>query len=358
MSTRSPIIEIQTGRQILNSLLQSQVHKVPQELSPIVGALPDENWCKWVSAHGLSSLFLFACQDKDLIPETVRPGWERLHLLLMFKNIGFLKTADKLFADLEDAGIQAVAMRGLTLLNKMYADPGMRVMGDVDILIDPSDKEELKQALAERDYRLKAVHRTQYVYKVDQFNMEIHWFFISAKRYREQMDTRQFIGTRQPLTVKEGTIFCLTPENELIGLVSHAVIHHELTMLRQLFDIALYLSLSDMDWDLIATWCRNTRMTRMFLFTIQLTGTLFELDVSDILSHFDSRLPRSWGKMVDKYIESFFTTRISQLFARKRNSIYMAQGILKKAEQLVTMFSMSEATDIYKRYFESADKGN
>ncbi len=323
-----------------------------QDLRPVLGHLSAHRWSNWVTAHGFSSIFLYACSDRDMIPESVRLQWEKLQIQLMFKNIGFFKTADMLFGELENAGIKAVAMRGVTLLYKIYADPCIRVMGDVDILINPQDHEMLRTYLAERNFIPKAIHRSQYVYKFGTSNVEIHWSLITARRYRERMDTSEFISTRQPLEVKDGRIFCLTPENELIGLITHAVIHHELTILKQLFDIALYLPMPGIDWHYIATWCRNAQMTRMFVFTIQLTGRLFELDVSNILGHFYIQLPKSWGKIIDAYIDAFFTVDMSQLFARKRNAIYMAEGPLKKLEQFFTMFSMSEAKDIYKRYFE------
>ncbi len=348
-----PIIDIHTGKQLLNRLLFCQVNGGSQDLEPIVAHLPSSGWSQWIAAHGLSSLFLYACRDKEIIPGSVLSQWETLQIQLLFQNIGFLKIAATLFTDLEDAGIQAVAMRGLTLLNKIYQEPCMRPMGDIDILINQADCDSVRSVLDDKNYALKAVYRSQYVYSIADRDMEIHWSFITAKRYRKRMDTSRFIATRQPLELKEGRIFCLKEENELIGLVAHAVIHHELTILRQLFDIAFYLCMPDMDWDYISTWCRKAQMTRMFVFTIHLTGILFDIDVSIILKHFHVQISRSRDKIVQNYVESFFTVHISQLLARKRNVIYMAEGPWKKMEQLLTLFSMTEAKDIYKRYFES-----
>jgi len=68
----------------------------------------------------------------------------------------------------------------------------------------------------------------------------------------------------------DGLIYCLPREQELISVVAHAFIHHELDSLMPLIDLGLLMSDPDLDWDFVVAWCRNRRLTLKRLIPISL----------------------------------------------------------------------------------------
>ncbi|MFH2057842.1 MAG: nucleotidyltransferase family protein [Pseudomonadota bacterium] len=351
-SSKNDFLEIITAKELLNKLLLSQIQRKSIPLGTVAQKTQWHQIETWIDAHGLSNLFLYACDEKNIIPDQTMQKWQTLQMQFMFKNLKFLKAGDYLFSILEASGINAVAMRGLTLLNKNYAEPWMRAMGDIDILIHKQDHVRFFETLKKHDIEPVETFRSQYVYHIQNLKTEIHWSFITAKRYRKKIDTSHFIDTRSLVKTKDGSFFCLSNENELIGLITHAFIHHELSILKQLFDIALFMAIDDIDWHYIANWCHHAKLSRMFVFTIHLVGSLFKLDVSDIVNHFKIVFPKQKQKVVETYVESFFKTRISQLIPRKNNMLYIAENPFTKLEQFINFFSMTEAKDVYIRYFK------
>ena len=81
---------------------------------------------------------LLAC-DLPQLPETVAAALRRLsfsavrHSLLQAMGLGRLR---RLF---DDAGIRLLVLKGVVLSAQLYGDPGLRVLRDIDLLVDPDD---------------------------------------------------------------------------------------------------------------------------------------------------------------------------------------------------------------------------
>lgn len=304
------------------------------------------------TAHNLGAIFNYALRSEK-VPLEILSEWKRFEMNLLFKNIRSLKAAVKLFSILGNGGIRAVGMRGLTLAHRIYRSPGLRPMRDIDILISSKERDKLLAVMESCGFKPIKRLRSQYVYDIDGIEFEIHWSLLTAKRYRSKVDSDVLIDSSKVFRTPEGNIYCLSNEYELLGLVTHAFIHHDLTVMSQLVDIGLFMVRPDIDWKEIAVWCKQARMTRMFVFTLSFINYLFNLRKEKVLEQFGHFSPRERNRMFEAYIISFFERNsLTQFLRRKRNLIYIAEEPFVKIAQVFRLLSLTEARDTFQRYFK------
>jgi hypothetical protein len=301
-----------------------------------------------VTAHGLGPLFLHAHRGR--IPAKEEGAWKAAEMACLVRNLQSLKTAIRIFGAFESAGVAAAGMRGLVLAHGVYPNPALRTMKDLDLLVRPCDIDQVVQAMGSQGFALEKRLRSQLVYQVNGVTIEIHWSFLTPKRYRNKFDADTLLARRLPLMTRDGKIFRLADEDELIGLVTHAFIHHDLCDLHSLVDIGLCMERKEIDWPAVARWCREARLTRMFLFTLALTDRLFNLGRKEILQEFGNSLPTFMQGSFDAYTHPFFArAKLSHLLRQKTLGIYMAEETSVKFRQILRFFSRKDLQDLWKR---------
>ncbi len=319
------------------------------------------NWQRlnrWVRAHNLAPLFLLALRNQK-IPGEYRQAWQQAGMPMLFENLRALKAATYLFSVLESAGIPAAAMRGLHLVNRFYPDSGVRAMRDVDLLIAPEDRLPLLNALKTENLKPEQYLRSQYVFNINGVTFEIHWSLLTAKRYRETIDSRSLLAERHPLETPDGKIYRLADNHELIGLITHAFIHHELTIMKQLVDIGMFALQASIDWDLVYQWCRDAKLRNMFGLTLGLATHMFTLEAKLDMGPFKKYAAARKPKDFEAYMGPFFgQTGLMRYLRLKKNLIYVAEDPFTKFKQFLRLITLTEARDIYNRYFTTPPKGD
>lgn len=136
---------------------RSELHRpwmpTPQQVLLLRAALLDgdpalEAWTQWKAGGGLECIApgsvvllpiayrnLAGCAVNDPVIDYAR----RLYQMTSLKNEQLLRGLSGLLESFEAAGIETLVMKGAALALRHYEDPGMRSMGDVDLLIRSDD---------------------------------------------------------------------------------------------------------------------------------------------------------------------------------------------------------------------------
>lgn len=285
------------------------------------------------------------------VPEPVLTQWNEEQILTFVKNIHALVFTIRIFKILDQIAIPSVVLRGISLINHIYPKDSisLRPMVDVDMLINPCDKDNLRKALQSKGIHIVKQLRSQMVYVIDGIKFEIHWSLLTPKRYRSAVNSETFLETRQCIDLPEGRIYCLTKENELLGLVIHAFIHHELKGILPLVDMAILIVNNQLDWQYIAEWCKKAKMSKMFFFTLSLVNRLFDLNLEDKLSLFGQSFFIKRNTIFDAYINRFFKEDcFSDYLRRKRNLFCVAEHPITKFRQAFRLFAYDELCEFVK----------
>ncbi|MCG2728397.1 MAG: nucleotidyltransferase family protein, partial [Candidatus Methanoperedenaceae archaeon] len=287
------------------------------------------NWSRIefvVTLYNLESIFHYVLREEQ-VPKSLITQWNQVRMTTLYKNARSLNESIKIFKILSDKAIPVVCFRGLAMANCHYPDPGLRPMEDVDLLIRSEDRDGAADLMEIHGFHPAKLLRSQLVYHINDTIFEIHWSFLTPKRFKAAIDSETFLGSRQTVDLKEGRIYRLSYEHELIGLVAHSFSHHELHSLIQLVDIALFMVRSDINWEYIVSWCGQAHLTNMFLFTFTLINHVFALGLEKKLECFEQTLPHRARKACDAYMKRFFgKDNLIYYIRRKKNLLFIAES--------------------------------
>ncbi|MDY6793204.1 MAG: nucleotidyltransferase family protein [Thermodesulfobacteriota bacterium] len=330
-------VEIQLIRNILKSFIKGDPKKIKVN--------EKVNWKRinnYAINQNLVSIFDYVFYQKD-VPADIIANWQKLKMRILFTQVKALRAATRIFSILEEADIPSLSMRGMVLANTIYYSPDMRPMRDVDILIRPADIERSLKILKTSGLEPYRRCRTQNLYRIDDIKFEIHWSFLTAKRYRFKLDTDNLLESRKKIETSEGDLFGLSDDNEFLGLILHAFIHHDLYVILSLVDMGLFMAQDNIDFDWLAAWARDKHLTRMIHFTLAYVNYLFKLGQEERLKVFKNTFPRDINLMYKAYAANVFEmSNIFTYLRRNKNLLYIAEEPTVKFKQLLRFFTLSE----------------
>lgn len=146
----------------------------------------------------------------------------RLNLIYNMRLFGELKRVINLF---NKNGIPVIVLKGAHLAEIVYGNIGMRVFGDIDLLIKKNQVKKAQQSL----------EQTSRFYRFNRDFIDIHW-------YIEQffdVDMKKVWGRTQKASIAGEKVLVLTPEALVVHLCVHASFHHlfQFDSLKTFFDI-------------------------------------------------------------------------------------------------------------------------
>lgn len=294
-----------------------------------------------IAAHQrLGPLFFGLAPSVEAEPE-VYERWRREQHRVFIRNSRALRAARDFTEVLEKAGVPSAVTRGLVMAYGYYPGPETRFMNDVDILVPPPAIGAAEAALAAAGQVPARRLRGQFVYIHHEMDIELHWSFLTPKRYRSAFDEGGMLGRRIEAEVPGGGIFRLSPEDELVGQVCHAFIHHHLDHLTCLLDIAFLARDADVDWGLVESFARGAGLSRMFGFTLSFVDRALGQELSpwremfgdggDFVPLFDAYLARIFGE-----------DSLGQHLRRKGNQFRVAENNSTRIRQLLRLFAGDE----------------
>ena len=107
-------------------------------------------------------------------------------------------------------------------------------MKDVDILIPSNYRDKLFDSLKKYNLLPLKKLRSQFVYIIDGIVFEIHYSYLTPKRYKYSANFNRWIYSRTPVLTSEGVIYRLKLEDALLDTILHVFIHHELDRFLQI----------------------------------------------------------------------------------------------------------------------------
>lgn len=236
--------------------------------------IPTENldWysvLKKAEAHDVSSLIYYALKEHNLADCVPADFLEKIRLKYYdnaVRNIAAEKAVNRLSEVIEH---KIVFVKGADLFQSLYPSTGIRSMGDVDILVEKIDAEEVWYSLLSNGFRSDEGSEIQYRSEMhenlcshlpklttDSFTVEVHWnIFGIAKFYPVTK-----IAFEKAVIVRDN-IYVLSNEMKLVHLCNHFRRHlRSGASLRHLSDIneLIVKHGNDINWDEIGTAIDNT----------------------------------------------------------------------------------------------------
>jgi hypothetical protein len=214
--------------------------------SEVVGILDRElNWI-WVFNTAFSNrLFSFLHHALREFPDRVPGNVHRFladnHTKVARRNAALQQAARAVTGALEDDGIPAIVMRGVSFLETIYRGRlGLRDFGDVDLLVKRDDLDRVKTclrrlgfgpepgALDDRYYERHHLHLA-WSRGPAQAAVEIHWS-LDHKYTSYTIDSQEVFRRARWVDLPAGRLLLMDPEDTLIAACVHAFKHDPLVL--------------------------------------------------------------------------------------------------------------------------------
>jgi hypothetical protein len=166
---------------------------------------------------------------------------------LAFQQLG------QLLALFERDRIPVVLLKGAALAHTVYADPGLRPMADLDVLVPYAAFPRARAILIEQNYApiLESgdgfdwhfAHAQGFEGRGRQPRLvELHWHLFGLPYYRERVPIEWFWSRTMSARLGERTVRVFSPEAQVLHLAAHLALQHQQRPLVWTFDLALVLS--------------------------------------------------------------------------------------------------------------------
>ncbi|MDP3786630.1 MAG: nucleotidyltransferase family protein [Candidatus Omnitrophota bacterium] len=168
-------------------------------------------------------------------------------------NLFAQKKLNEVLAAFETAGIDAIVLKGLALMDTVYPNIAIRPITDIDLLIKESDFPYAKNKLNELGYACEEYCQEDFYN--GEMAIDIHSSILNSVRVKSRyktckIDNAELWRDSDFITLNGRKIRVLSPEDQLISLCLHLFYHHGLKRLIWFVDIYALLNTHEnvFDW--------------------------------------------------------------------------------------------------------------
>jgi len=256
--------------------------------------LPHENEAGWKTVsdlahvHNLEPILYWVLSNTRIptkIPQWLKQEWEQAYFGNFLRNEEYFKLLQTLLAKCKEEGISIIVLKGPALIGRIYRDPALRTLSDLDILCSPIDLHRIVTIARQMGYTMmdvgddpEAAHHLAMVQAASWSILEFHFMPYEVIQNHERFmqlawDRREWIDV--------GDFHCpvLCLEMELLFNIAHLVQHQFDVSLKHYLDIAgLFVFCKRLfNWNRIEALLRDFRLEQAFALTTGFLSTMMRL---------------------------------------------------------------------------------
>jgi hypothetical protein len=251
--------------------------------------VPWNNLMVLADLNGVAGFVYYHLRNMELLHNILESALAEIEVpytRIQKKNLNILSETKAIDQALGHAGIQAIALQGLSLITSVYNDHGIRQLGDMDLMVKPGNKGKFRLLLVDAGYRIPCFSFPHLLSK-DSIEIDIHTHILNLDRIR----SRRYIFPEDltPMWERAVPFFeqhdgLLLPDvfDNFIALAAHALKHgySRLIWLVDLQEIILkYVDNVDR-WERIVERTRFWKQERVVLYALILMEELLGLKCS------------------------------------------------------------------------------
>ena len=239
----------------------------------------------WEGTEGLLYYHLKSLDFLSRMPSSSLKVLEKRIFTTVQRNLTSLAAARDIAGLLVGIRIPALALQGLPLL-KLYGDPALRPMSDVDVMVQPRHEKKLLRGLMKAGYRAPHAVYPNLLYKngvlLDLHTHILNLDRIQTRRYLFPEDLTPMWERALPYFDHNEYLLCPDPLDMITSLAAHALKHG---YSRLIWLVDLHESLRKVEkggekgWTELVQRARHWRQERVLLYTLIQIEALFGLRV-------------------------------------------------------------------------------
>ena len=255
---------------------------------------PDGNDVAWKAVgdlayfHNLEPILHWVISNIEFpaqIPEWLKEKWEQAYFGNFLRNEEYFDVLKTLLARCEKEGLPIIVLKGPALIGRIYKDPALRTLSDLDILCSPIDLHRIVTIAHRMGYTMmddgddpESTHHVAMLQVASRAILEFHFMPYEVignhtKFMQLAWDSREWIDV--------GGIHCpvLCLEMEILFNIAHLVQHQFDASLKHFLDIAGLLEFykGELKGVVFETLLRDFGLEQAFTLTTEFLSTMMGL---------------------------------------------------------------------------------
>lgn len=253
-------------------------------------------------------------------------------------NLRFLGELRAFLQECNQNQILVILLKGIYLAARVYENPGVREMNDIDLLLKSSDLEQAYRFLTEMGYRSinpvqienieNVIRQHQHLAPLVREGVaafELHWNITRpGKNY--SINPEKLWPRAEPVTIAGEKAFTLCPEDLLLHLCIHTSYQHNFSFgLRPFTDIAevIHKEQDRINWDFFTERTRQFQCGRGVFLALKISQSFVGASVPDKV--FINLQP-------DEPDANIMKTAVKQIFTKKEESRSLTPAMVNFAK--------------------------
>ncbi|MEZ4863079.1 MAG: nucleotidyltransferase family protein [Caldilineaceae bacterium] len=232
------------------------------------------------------------------LPPACQAALEAAYYENCVRNLRLYQQLNAIITRLQQQGVAVLVLKGAALATTVYADPALRMMHDLDLLVDQAQLPRVCALLQELGYAfadetslesdLLHRHHLPSLVKADgAVAVEIHWRITPPERY-QPLATGPLWARAMTTNLAGTACQTLAPTDQLLYVCLHAAYHHSFQQgVRFLCDLDAIVRRwgPALDWDSIQTQARQQGWRPGLYLTLYLAHTLLAAPIPQQVLH-------------------------------------------------------------------------
>ena len=254
--------------------------------------------------EGMAGL-LYKNLEKSGSLETLNPQHKQrlytTYYLTIRHNLKLVHALNEILKPMMQRRVKVVLMQGISLLQQVYQDIGLRPMNDIDLWVLPTGYADLVDCLVNRGFKKNSIYPN--TYSRGEVVLDIHTHILGGDRINSRnllidIDQEEIFQSARPVDMKFTSALCLNPSDQFLYLSLHAL-KHNLERLIWLVDIKnLTADWDSSDWQTLVKRAEQIGQKATLLYMLYLLVKIFSM-----------KLPAEISSLLESWQPNFFERR-------------------------------------------------
>jgi hypothetical protein len=272
--------------------------------------------------EGLAGFLYRSLLKADLLEKFQPSDKQRLYntyYLTIRHNLKLIHALNELLKLLVQKPVRVILMQGISLLQEVYRDIGLRPMNDMDIWVLPNQYDDLVDCLVDQGFERNSVYPGTFC--KGEVVLDIHTHILWADRIESRdllinLGQEEIFKNAHLINIENAAALCLNPADQFLYLSLHALKHNmeRLIWLVDIQSLAAKWKLSD--WKALITRAEELGQKIQLFYMLFVLTKIFSLELpSDISSYLSSWKPNFFERRaLGRRINGSPLSTSSQLF--------------------------------------------
>ncbi len=270
--------------------LEPDEHKL-QNIRSYLSTVIDANHLIELAVKEGMAGFLYKSLLKAGLLETLNPHHKQrlytTYYLTIRHNLKLIHALNEILKPLMQKQVQVVLMQGISLLQQVYRDIGLRPMNDMDIWVLPNQYNDLVDCLVSLGFEKNTIYADTYC--KGEVVLDIHTHILGGDRIQSRdllidLNQEEIFQDARPINIDNTAALCLNPSDQFLYLSLHAM-KHNLERLIWLVDIkSLVAEWDPSDWKALVARAEQLGQQTTLLYMLYILTKIFKLKLPDEIS--------------------------------------------------------------------------